>query len=117
MPSRYAYTKEVEVEINIADMEPRHKSEKVSALYAAAWSHLEKVAEDAEVVFVGTLVAEWEPYDRDTNYGGRFKFNEVNGFAVLIDGVECNADDHAPLHALIGVFESHCEKITDDMED
>lgn len=116
MSSRYSYTKEVEVEISIADMEPRSKNAKVAAAYSAAWNHLESIG-DPDVVFAGTLVAEWEPHDPDTNHGGRFSVDEVKDIVVLIDGTECNAENHAPLHALIGVFEAHCEKITEDMED
>ena len=115
--SRYAHKKEVEVEVSIADMEPIRKSEEVAALYAAAYDHLDKVADGAEVIFAGTLVADWEPYERDTNYGGCFSLEDVKDVVILIDGVECNAQDHAPLHALISVFESHCETITEDLEE
>ena len=119
MSSRYAHnsSREVEVQVSIADMEPSRKSEAIAAVYAAAYDHLEKVADGAEVIFAGTLVADWESYDRDTNYGGCFTLAEVKDVVILIDGVECKADDHAPLHALIGVFESHCERVTEDLED
>ena len=119
MSSRYAHnrSRKLKVQVSIADMEPTRKNEAVAALYAAAWSHVEKVAEESEVVFAGTLVADWESYDRDTNYGGCFTLAEVKDVVILIDGVECKAEDHAPLHALIGVFESLCETITKDLED